>query len=369
MKLTIYIILTAVLFPFISMGQHYTYQINGTIKGLGNDTLILGIMHNRESKPVLVKIAGRQDQLSFKGEATGTPMVFAQLDRKLRSGNFVFFLEPGTITINGSVNDINKIQATGTPVNDDFSVKNRILNSFYDRRETAYKAFNSIEDKQSKAAKDLMYTIGVIADSLQAYQISTVKKDPTSYFSAIQVGLLADQVSVFELEQLYNTLGAPAKSLFLLKDIPDRIKAKKASQIGSKAATFKMKDMNGKEVDLASFKGKYVLLDFWASWCVPCRKKNPGLIAVNNKFKGSPFQIIGVSLDDKDDSWRKAIAEDKLDWIHLRDGLNVKNGIASMYGVQPIPENFLINPEGIIIAIGIFDNELDAKLSGIFNKK
>jgi peroxiredoxin len=125
---------------------------------------------------------------------------------------------------------------------------------------------------------------------------------------------------------------------------------------------FTQPDVNSKPVKLSDFKGKYILLDFWASWCGPCRAENPNVLKAYNTYKDKNFTVIGVSLDDSGEKWRKAIEEDGMPWIQLSDLKGFRNEVASQYGIQAIPSTFLLNPEGVIIAKDLRGEALHKKL-------
>jgi peroxiredoxin len=137
---------------------------------------------------------------------------------------------------------------------------------------------------------------------------------------------------------------------------------------GKKAPDLSLPDVNGKNVSIASYKGKYLLVDFWASWCKPCRDENPNVVAAFNKFKGKNFTILGVSLDKKKEPWLQAIKEDQLKWTHVSDLAFWDSKAVNVFGFTGIPYNVLIDPEGNVIGEGLRGEELDKKLSDIFLK-
>ena len=139
-----------------------------------------------------------------------------------------------------------------------------------------------------------------------------------------------------------------------------------AVEAGVMAPELTIPSSDGKMVALSSFKGKYVLLDFWASWCGPCRAENPNVVAAYQKFKGKNFTILGVSLDNKKDAWEKAIKEDGLAWTQVSDLKGWSSSAAASYGVQSIPSNFLIDPTGKIIARNLRGEELETALQQLF---
>jgi peroxiredoxin len=133
--------------------------------------------------------------------------------------------------------------------------------------------------------------------------------------------------------------------------------------VGNFAPDFTMNDTEGKPISLSQYKGQYILVDFWASWCGPCRGENPNVVAAYKKYKNKNFTVLGVSLDEDKDAWVKAIQKDGLTWKHISDLKGWQSAVVPVYGIEGIPYNVLLDPEGKILATELREKDLDAFLS------
>jgi peroxiredoxin len=144
------------------------------------------------------------------------------------------------------------------------------------------------------------------------------------------------------------------------------IEEQKKTAVGVVAPDFTMNDPDGKPIQLSSLRGKVVMIDFWASWCAPCRQENPNVVKLYNQYHDKGFEILGVSLDRGKDEWIQAIKDDQLTWLHVSDLQFWQNAVARQYGVNSIPQTYLLDKEGKIIAKGLRSEQLAAKLGELF---
>src|SRR4030042_1414621 len=162
-----------------------------------------------------------------------------------------------------------------------------------------------------------------------------------------------------EIEEAINAMDTNVANVPVIKDLKVRLEGMKIVAIGQKAPDCTMNDVGGNPVSLSSKIGtKLLLVDFWAAWCGPCRQENPNVVKVYNQFRKKGFDIFGVSLDQRNEDWVKAIADDKLTWTHVSDLQYWNNAAAKMYAVNAIPANFLLDETGTIIARNLRGEDL-----------
>lgn len=173
-----------------------------------------------------------------------------------------------------------------------------------------------------------------------------------------------------EFLKVYNLYSERIKLSFYGKKLKEYINERNTPpiKIGDQIIDFKMEDVHGNEVSISEFKEKYVLIDFWASWCSPCRADNPNLIKAYKKYNSEGFEIIGISLDTNKEAWLKAIKKDKLSWTNLSDLKGWKNSLATHYKIKGVPTNMLLDKKGKIIELDLHGTKLLDKLNEIFKK-
>jgi peroxiredoxin len=230
-----------------------------------------------------------------------------------------------------------------------------------------------LTQKDSKYAEVIQYynELNNANNVLEAVRLeSFIKTHPNSFASIYLLAGMFSQMKIEKAQSLYNLLSAKYKNTSYGKTIVQRIEAAKITAIGKIAPDFEQPDTSGRMIKLSSLRGQYLLVDFWASWCGPCRAENPNVVKAYQQYHDKGFTVLGVSLDQpgKKEAWLNAIHHDHLTWTQVSDLQFWDNAVAKLYGIQAIPQNFLLDKDGKIIAVNIRGDDLVNKLAELLDK-
>lgn len=274
------------------------------------------------------------------------------------------YLEKGNIWLSGKLT-YETAQRGGTQLNDDYQAYIDVTRPYTEKEAAIF--------IKNKAAMQRNDTAAVNTIENEYFELSKNKrKVEEAYFNRHLNSLIS-----FEwLKKTLNAQQEKGKALALFNKLSDDLKnsnagktylnslqMSKSVEIGSVAPDFTAKNLKGEEVSLNSFRGKYVLLDFWASWCIPCRRENPNVLKAYHKYKAKDFRVLAFSFDDSKSAWEKAVKQDALPWAQISDLAAFYSPVGYLYGVKSIPNNFLIDPQGKIIAMNLRGDELEKALS------
>ncbi|HEY1018878.1 MAG TPA: TlpA disulfide reductase family protein [Sediminibacterium sp.] len=362
-------LLIILLMPVLAMaqgGQGFTmmqpqvsagFVIKGNLSGLKDSTEIT--LKGGDEGKIIAKGIAKKGSFTLKGKLT-EPDIF-QLSFAGYQQFVDLFISNDAITISGDLNQPGSIQVKGSPTETEYEAFKATFNPFFQEMRTKVQEINGEKEPAKRDSMIQAYT--ALRNNVMNAAMKFVKEKPASPVSTLTLfAVMPLFESPIELEKVYTQLQPSARKGALSREIEKKISDAKIGMIGSQALDFTQKDVDGKPVSLASFRGKYVLVDFWASWCKPCRMENPNVVEAYQNYKDKNFTVLGVSLDQSKNNWLQAIQADKLSWTHVSDLQYWNNAVAQLYRIQSIPANLLVDPNGKIIARDIRGEELQRKL-------
>lgn len=350
-----------------------SYQIKGTAVGIenGKKVFIQTMDENNNAKAIDTAVV-TNGEFSFNGTANATELAYLKFDL---GGSMAFFLENGEIDIVFDKDSTFKSTVKGTYNNDflaDFNKKSVSIG----KKLAEFQKRNLNKIKEAKKNQDTI-TVNKIMEEHDSFQKEMdtfsedfISKNTNAVLSALLLENFIKQktLEVSKIQIYYNALTDEVKNSKSGKKLKELLDTITSVEVGKKAPDFSAPSPDGKTISLNESLGKVTIIDFWASWCGPCRMENPNVVAMYNELHEKGLNIIGVSLDKDGAKWKEAIEKDGLTWNHISNLKFWQDPIAELYNVKSIPATFILDANGVIVAKDLRGAELKAKVEELLNK-
>jgi len=351
-----------------SSTQESVYHITGKIAGSTDGQIFIKV-RSKNGWETLDSAKVTNGEFSMTGNVDNAH--FGYFTSTTFKGGVPVFIENTDITLNMNKDSVAQAKVSGTnsqKIYNEAKAKliayDNIWQNFY------YNTFKSMTDEEKSKSENYL---NQLYDSAQIVKKNYLKEyvvtNNTNYASAQLILDEEDALGTDNMLEAFDALQANVLKSHPGQQLQDRINILKKTAIGQPLIDFIMNDTAGQPIKISeAAQGKYVLIDFWAAWCSPCRRENPNVLANYKKYHDQGFDVIGVSFDQKKDNWLKAIKADGLLWTQVSDLQGWNNAAGKLYGIRSIPQNILLSPEGVIMEKNLRGEALGNKLAEIFSK-
>lgn len=336
------------------------YLVNARANNMADSTKVVMYLYP-ETDVAIDSATIYNETFRFKGEIEKPTLAMLRMEDI--DEYKMFWLENSTIEIVGEKGNFSNGSVTGSKAQKEADLLEK-------RKDSIHQEMDELEEMITESNRDsLLVVYEKMIDKEAEINKTFIEEFPDSHVSlfTLQFGTMR-RIGAEETGKLFALMPPELQSTEGGEFIEKFIKLNKNPKVGDVYSDFEQANPKGKPVKFSEIKGKYILLEFWASWCGPCRSENPELVKIFESYKDKGFNIVGVSLDTNREKWIAAIKEDKLPWKNVSDLKGFNNEVALIYGISEIPDNFLIDENGLIIARYLRGDDLKNKLKELFDK-
>ncbi|WP_320017845.1 TlpA disulfide reductase family protein [Labilibaculum manganireducens] len=336
------------------------YKLTGKVEGMTEGKVYLSkLQDNKLEKTDSTEMTATG--FSFEGTVASPDLYYLELEGQ--RGAIQLFLENTAITVDANVENLREAKVTGSLNQDVLTNFGALQKGFQEKQQALYSEYQKAAEAKNQVAMD---SIEAEFNKSEADKFTASKEflklNGNTAAAAFVAYRIASPLEVAEMEEVYAVLGENALKSSYAGLLKDKIEVLKKVSVGQPAPDFTLNTTEGKPLSLSSFKGKVVVIDFWASWCGPCRGENPNVVKMYTELHPKGVEILGVSLDDKKEKWLKAIEDDGLVWNHVSDLKGWESSAAKLYGISGIPATVIVDQNGVIVAKNLRGEELKAAI-------